>query len=178
MSLGSVLIPGRRGNPVSYAPFAAGPPAAALQQALTVGGVVLPLGISLVYFRLTNAMILAGADVSLGLAPGTTRTYLPVGAMLTHTNTLAAVYNTTRTISLAYANNPTIGLTAIQNIVQAATAENAQRLTAIAGGPLAPGTTFTNQPLVAHFSGGNTGGNAANFVDLICSVLCFEGANL
>lgn len=167
-------------NPqIGYQPFSGGPPPASIMQALTVGGGVLPLGMSVVYFRLTNAMILAGADVAIGATPvPATRMYLPVGAMVTHTNTLAAFYNTTRTISLAYANNPTIAITPIQNAVVSVTLENVQRMTAIAGGPLAPGTPFAGQGLVVHFSGGNVGGNAANFVDLIIPVLCFEGSNL
>lgn len=149
-------------------------------QALTLGGVALPLGMSLVRMRITHAMILAGADVSLGLTPSASRMYLPVGAMIMHTNCVAGAYNTTRTVSLAYANNPTVAITPIQNLVVAATATDEQRMTAIAGGPLAPGAgvPFAGQAIVVHFSGGNTGGNAANFADLIIPILTFEGSNL
>lgn len=140
--------------------------------------VALPLGIVMARRRLTHAEILAGADLVFAAAPGAGLIYMPIGGLGIHENSVAGAYVSTRTVILAYQNNPTIGLTSAQNINQAGVAQNIERIAASAFGPLAPGTTFVNQPLVIHFSGGNTGGNAANFVDLVIPVYTGPGMGL
>lgn len=169
------VIPPPPWLPQGWSPNALGaPPQTAT---LLASGVVPPLGLSSFYLRLTNAMILAGADVTMVGAPGVGRASSVLNVLQIHTNTLAAVYNTTRTIILAYANNPTIGLTSAQNIVVAATAKDVQRFAA-GTGSLAPGTTFNNQAILAHFSGGNTGGNVADYVDLVATIFTTTGLGL
>lgn len=177
MSIGTVIIPGQFGRPIVYAPFAAGPAAAALQAALVTNAatVALPLGQWVVYRRITNAELLAGVDLTFALAPGIGRTLIPMGVAQLHENSLAAFYNNTRTVNLAYTNNPTVALTTAQNAVVAVTAQEAFRFAGAFVNNLAPGLALANQPLVLHFSGGNAGGNAANFVDYTCTLLCAEG---
>lgn len=191
----NILLPRPLGSGFEFSPFAAGP-ALAQQMINAIGGsngtiitnggtpLTLPaaglstaqafapsLGVTFVAFSVTNAQMIAGADLTflLGVAG---RIMVPILSALIHLNSTAGAYGGAKTISLRYGNGTT-DITSPQNGPQAVAGE--RWITAAPSTANHGANSPVGQNVKLVFSGASVGGNPANTLTYAFAVMTSAG---